>query len=186
MEIRLALNASLSDYMTLSSDQNILLDAFQQHVGAELSKDLATTLATMTADPHINNIPTLIGGIGLNEVQKFYSSLIPSGKFFPPDTEILPISRTIDAKQLVDEIIFKFTHSTEIGWMLPNIAPTGKRVEIPLVVIVGFANGKITHEHIYWDQASVLVQIGLLKPNGLPIYGIETAKKMDEIRLNRG
>ena len=66
--------------------------------------------------------------------------------------------------------------------MLPNIPPTGKRIEIPLVVIVGFSNGKVTHEHIYWDQASVLVQIGLLNPAGLPVKGIETAKKMEEIR----
>lgn len=90
--------------------------------------------------------------------------------------------RTIDEHQLVDEIIFKFTHTTEVGWMLPNIPPTGKRVEVPLVVIVGFDNGKVTHEHIYWDQASVLVQTGLLNPEELPVKGIETARKMDELR----
>lgn len=167
--------------MTSSSNNQLLLNAFQKHVDAELRKDLETTLATMTSDPHINNIPTIIGGMGLEGVKKFYGSLIPSGKFFPPDVEIVPVSRTIDEHQLVDEIIFKFTHSTEIGWMLPHIALTGKRVEIPLVVIVGFSNHKITHEHIYWDQASVLTQIGLLKPNGLPIHGIETAKKMGEL-----
>lgn len=166
----------------ISPKKQILLDAFQKHVDAELRKDLTTTLATMTSNPHINNIPTMTGGIGLEEIQQFYSSLIPAGKFFPPDTEIIPVSRTIDEHQLVDEIIFKFTHTTEIGWMLPNIAPTGKRVEIPLVVIVGFSNNKVTHEHIYWDQASVLFQIGLINKNGLPIYGKETAKKMDNIR----
>lgn len=166
----------------LSPEQQVLLDAFQAHVDAELRKDLDTTLLTMTSNPHINNIPTLIGGMGLEGVRQFYSSLIPLGKFFPPDTEMVPVSRTIDKHQLVDEIIFKFTHSTEIGWMLPKIPPTGKRVEIPLVVIVGFSNGKVTHEHIYWDQASVLVQLGLLNPIGLPINGIETAKKMDKIR----
>lgn len=166
---------------TLDGKQ-ILLEAFENHVNAELRKDLNTTLATMTTNPHINNIPTLIGGIGLEGVRNFYSSLIPSGKFFPPDTEMIPISRTIDKHQLVDEIIFKFTHTTEIGWMLPDIAPTGKRVEIPLVVIVGFANEKVKYEHIYWDQASVLVQIGLLNPEKLPVKGVETAKKMDEIR----
>ena len=156
--------------------------SFQKHVNAELRKDLDTTLATMTSDPHINNIPTTIGGIGLEGVRGFYSSLILSEKFFPPDSEMIPVSRTIDEHQLVDEIIFKFTHTTEIGWMLPNIAPTGKRVEIPLVVIVGISNGKVTHEHIYWDQASVLVQLGLLNPAGLPILGVETARKMDELR----
>ncbi|MEO8401399.1 MAG: carboxymethylenebutenolidase [Gammaproteobacteria bacterium] len=167
---------------TLSAKKQTLLDAFQKHIDAELKRDLATTLATMTPNPHINNIPTVIGGAGLEGVKQFYSSLILTGKFFPPDTEMTPVSRTIDEHQLVDEIIFKFTHTTEIGWMLPNIAPTGKRIEIPLVVIVGFSHNKVTHEHIYWDQASVLVQLGLLDPTGLPVYGIETAQKMDELR----
>ncbi len=162
--------------------KQLLLEAFQKHVDAELRKDLDTTIATMTSDPHINNIPTLIGGVGLEGVKNFYSSLIPSGKFFPPDAEMIPVSRTIDEHQLVDEIIFKFTHSTEIGWMLPDIIPTGRRVEIPLVVIVGFSNLKITHEHIYWDQASVLVQLGLLDPSGLPINGFSTAEKMHKIK----
>ncbi|WP_133127885.1 ester cyclase [Legionella nagasakiensis] len=168
--------------VTLSVEKQALLDAFQKHVDAELRRDLDTTLATMTPDPHINNIPTTIGGIGLQGVQHFYRTLIPAGKFFPPDSEMIPVSRTIDEHQLVDEIIFKFTHATEIGWMLPNIPPTGKRVEIPLVVIVGFSRGKVTHEHIYWDQASVLAQLGLLDPAGLPIKGIEAAQKMDELR----
>jgi len=168
--------------MTLSTEKQTLLEIFQKHVDAELRKDLTTTLATMSPNPHINNIPTVIGGVGLEGVKQFYSALILTGKFFPPETEMVPVSRTIDEHQLVDEIIFKFTHTTEISWMLPNIAPTGKKVEIPLVVIVGFSKGKVTHEHIYWDQASVLVQIGLLIPAGLPIKGIETAKKMDELR----
>lgn len=167
---------------TISQGQQALIDAFQRHVDAELRKDLDATLATMTPDPHLNNIPTMIGGMGLEGVRQFYSDLILSGKFFPPDTEMVPVSRTVDEHQLVDEIIFKFTHHSEIGWMLPNIAPTGKRVEIPLVVIVGFSHGKVAHEHIYWDQASVLVQIGLLDARGLPVNGVESAKKMEEIR----
>jgi len=168
--------------MTLFINKQALLDAFNKHVNAELNKDLESTLATMVSDPHINNIPTLIGGEGLKGVKQFYTSLIPEGKFFPPDTEMTPVSRTIDEHQLVDEIIFKFTHATEIGWMLPNIPPTGKKVAIPLIVIFGFHQGKVTHEHIYWDQASVLVQIGLLKPDGLPVAGIESANKMEELR----
>jgi carboxymethylenebutenolidase len=167
---------------TLSMEKQILADAFQKHVDAELDKNLDMTLKTMTDDPHLNNIPTVTGGVGYDEVRNFYSDLILSGKFFPPDTEMVPVSRTIDEHQLVDEIIFKFTHTTEIGWMLPCIAPTGKRIEIPLVVIVGFSRGKVTHEHIYWDQASVLVQAGLLDPVGLPVKGVETARKMEVLR----
>jgi carboxymethylenebutenolidase len=111
---------------------------------------------------------------------------VPTGKFFPPDLEVVPVSQTIDEHQLVDEIIFKCTHTTEIGWMLPNIPPTGKRIEVPLVVIIGFKDGKVTHEHIYWDQASVLVQIGLLDSSLLPVYGKETASKMEEILSHLG
>ena len=75
-------------------------------------------------------------------------------------------------------MLFCFTHDIEIDWMLPDVAPTGERVEIPLVAIVGFQDGKVAHEHIYWDQASVLVQIGKLDPTGLPVAGMETAKKV--------
>lgn len=167
---------------TLTPEQQAITRQFQAHIDAEVRGDLETTLATMVSDPHLNNIPTLIGGVGPEGVRQFYGSLIPFKKFFPPDLEMVPVSQTIDQNQLVDEIIFKFTHTTEIGWMLPNIPPTGKRVEIPLVVIVGFRDGKVTHEHIYWDQASVLVQIGLLDPNGLPVHGVETANRMHELR----
>jgi carboxymethylenebutenolidase len=170
----------------LSPQQQLLRDSFQLHMDAEAKGDLATTMATMTDNPHINHIPTQIGGIGYDSVKKFYTSLVLTGKFFPPDLEVVPVSQTIDEHQLVDEMIFKCTHTTEIGWMLPNIPPTGKRIEVPLVVIVGFKHGKVTHEHIYWDQASVLVQIGLLDPSLLPVYGKETASKMEEILTHLG
>ena len=170
----------------LTPEQQAIAEQFQVHIDAEIRGDLDTTLATMTPNPHLNNIPTMIGGIGFDGVKKFYGSMLPFNTFFPPDLEMVPVSQTIDENQLVDEIIFKFTHTTEIGWMLPNIPPTGKRVEIPLVVIVGFKDGKVTHEHIYWDQASVLVQIGLLDKTGLPIHGIETAQKMEEIKKKMG
>lgn len=166
----------------VSNCRELLNDVFDKHLDAEREKDVDTALATMTSNPHVNSIPTIACAIGLENVRRFYQELILTEKIFPPDTEMIPVSRTIDEHQLVDEVIFKFTHTTEIGWMLPNIAPTGKKVEIPLVAVIGFSNGKITHEHIYWDQASVLVQIGLLNPEGLPVYGIETAVKMHELR----
>lgn len=96
----------------------------------------------------------------------------------PPDTEMTLISRTIGSDRLVDEMVFRFTHTLRMDWMLPGIPPTGKRVEVPLVAIVQFRDGKLACEHIYWDQASVLVQIGLLDPQGLPVAGIESARKL--------
>jgi len=167
--------------MSLSSQQQVLKESFQLHMDAEARGDLDTTMATMTEHPHVNHIPTMVGGLGYDAVKRFYTDLVPTGKFFPKDLEIFPVSQTIDEHQLVDEMVFKFTHTSEVGWMLPNIPPTGRRVEVPLVVIVGFKDGRVTHEHIYWDQASVLVQIGLLDPKHLPVFGIETAKKMETI-----
>jgi len=96
----------------------------------------------------------------------------------PPDTELIPISRTIGNDQLVDEMVLKFTHTISMDWMLPRIAPTGRRVEVALVVVVRLRDGKLAHEHIYWDQASVLVQLGLLDASALPIAGIESARKV--------
>jgi carboxymethylenebutenolidase len=75
-------------------------------------------------------------------------------------------------------MVVSFTHDVEIDWMLPGVAPTGRFVEVPLVAIVGFRGDRLHHEHIYWDQASVLVQIGLLDPKDLPVAGGETAKKV--------
>lgn len=101
----------------------------------------------------------------------------------PPDTEMIPISRTIGNNQFVDEMVFKFTDSIRMDRMLPGIAPTGKRVEVPLVAIVRFRNGKLAHEHIYWDQASVVVQLGLLDASTLPVVGVETARKALDPKL---
>jgi carboxymethylenebutenolidase len=100
----------------------------------------------------------------------------------PKDLKITNISRTVGKDQVVDELIISFTHDREIDYLLPGIPATGKYVEIPHVVVMKFKNNKISHEHIYWDQASVLVQIGLLKPeNKIPITGIEQTKKLIEL-----
>jgi len=156
--------------------QETLLRIWEEHVRHEFAThDTAATLATMVADAYVNHMPVLTGGRGRDELREFYSTrFIPQ---MPRDTEMTPISRTIGADQLVDEMVFKFTHTTRMDWMLPGVAPTGRRVEVPLVAIVRFRDGKVAHEHIYWDQASVLVQIGLLDPAGLPVAGVESARK---------
>lgn len=150
---------------------------WEVHLAHEFStRDVDATMRTMVAEPYVNHIPTMTGGVGHQELKRFYRHHFVHNN--PPDTTIIPVSRTIGATQIVDESLFCFTHTTEIDWMLPGIAPTGKRVEIPLVAIVKFRGDKLYHEHIYWDQASVLVQIGRINPEGLPIAGIETAHKL--------
>jgi carboxymethylenebutenolidase len=161
----------------LSPAQEALRQLWEQHVQYEFStRNTEDTLATMVEDAYVNHIPVLTGGAGRDELREFYSKrFIPQ---MPPDTEMIPVSRTIGEDQLVDEMVFKFTHTIRMDWMLPGVAPTGKRVEVPLVAIVRFREGKLAHEHIYWDQASVLVQIGLIDAAKLPVAGVETARKV--------
>jgi carboxymethylenebutenolidase len=150
---------------------------WQQHTDHEfVTRDTEATLATMVEDAYVNHVPVLTGGRGKEALRAFYSrDFIPK---MPPDTTLVPVSRTVGEDQLVDEMIFCFTHTEEMPWMLPGVAPTNRSVKIPLVVIVKFRDGKLAHEHIYWDQASVLKQIGLLTDPSLPVFGVETAEKV--------
>jgi carboxymethylenebutenolidase len=161
----------------LTPAQEALRQLWEEHVQYEFStRNTEDTLATMVEDAYVNHVPVLTGGVGRNELREFYSKrFIPQ---MPPDTEMTPVSRTIGEDQLVDEMVFKFTHSIRMDWMLPGVAPTGKWVEVPLVAIVRFRGGKLAHEHIYWDQASVLAQIGLIDAATLPVAGVESARKV--------
>jgi len=162
---------------SLTAAQQRLSDLWEEHVRYEFStRNTEDTLATMVEDAYVNHIPVLTGGSGRDELREFYSKrFIPQ---MPPDTEMTPVSRTIGEDQIVDEMIFKFTHTIPMDWMLPGTPPTGKPVEVPLVAIVRFRDGKLAHEHIYWDQASVLVQIGLIDAANLPVAGVESAHKV--------
>jgi len=166
----------------LTRTQQLMNDLWDEHVRDEFAaKDAAATIDTMVPDAYVNHVPVLTGGVGREQLKEFYSKhFIPN---MPPDTEIQPISRTIGSERLVDEMIIRFTHSIEIDWMLPGIPPTGNRVECATVTIVQFRDGKLFNEHIYWDQASVLVQLGLLDPSALPIAGVETARKVADPSL---
>ena len=161
----------------LPDAQKAMVELFQRHVQAELDGDLDTTMATMTDSPHLNHVPTMMGGVGPDGVRAFYRDHLV-GKFFPPDVKMTAVSRTVGDSQIVEEMVISFTHTTMIDWMLPGVTPTGKPVEAAFVVVVGVKDGKVSHEHIYWDQASVLVQIGLLDPKGLPVVGAEGARKV--------
>ena len=154
-----------------------LVTLWEEHIRHEFdTKNTDETLATMVADAYVDHVPVLTGGRGHAELREFYAThFIPR---MPPDMEMTAVSRTVGVDQLVDEMVISFTHSIEMDWMLPCIPPTGRRVEVALVVIVRFRDGKLAHEHIYWDQASVLVQLGLLDPEKLPVAGAESARKV--------
>jgi carboxymethylenebutenolidase len=150
---------------------------WEEHTRHEFTtRDTDSTLATMVEDAYVNHVPTMAGGAGKSALRAFYATdFIPK---MPPDTRLTPISRTVGEDQLVDEMIFSFTHTLEMPWMLPGIPPTNRYVEVALVAIVRFRDGKVAHEHIYWDQASVLKQIGLLTDPRLPVFGAESAHRV--------
>jgi len=164
------------------SGQEVLARLWEEHIRHEFAtKNTDDTLATMVEDAYVNHVPVMTGGFGKPQLRQFYAGhFIPK---MPPDLEMTPVSRTIGTDQLVEELVLKFTHSVEIDWMLPGIAPTGRPVEVALVVVVRFRDGKLAHEHIYWDQASVLLQLGLIDPDGLPVAGADSARKVLDPRL---
>lgn len=155
--------------------QQRMISVLQTHIKAELDGDLEKTMETMSENPHLLHVPTIAGGYGKEGVRNFYKNHLV-GKFFPPDVKMERVSITVGEDQIVEELMISFTHTIVIDWMLPNIPPTGKRVEAAFAVIVGFKEDKVSYEHIYWDQASVLVQIGLLDPIGLPVNGAKSAQ----------
>ena len=150
---------------------------FDAHVAAEfVERDLDAAMATMSEDPYVNHVPVMTGGVGWTGVRSFYGRHF-IGKW-PEDTTITPVSRTIGESQVVDELVLSFTHDVEMDAILPGIAPTGKPVRLAFCVVVGFDGDRVSHEHIYWDQASLLLQVGLLDAAGLPVRGVEQAENV--------
>src|SRR5271166_1341196 len=136
--------------------EGTLSSVWNQYLASEFAaKSPEQALATMTAEPYVNVVPLMIGSRGRNETRDFYANHFLSQ--IPPDMETVPVSRTIGQGRVVDELIMRFTHLIRMDWLLPGIPPTGKRVEVPMVAIVQFEGDKVAHEHIYWDQASLLV-----------------------------
>lgn len=158
-------------------EERRLIELWERHMRCEFAeRDAAATVATMADENYVNHVPVMTGGRGRAEMLEFYGRrFIPR---MPADTEITPVCRTVGQGRVVDEMIFKFTHDIEMDWMLPGVPPTGRRVEVPLVVVAQLGAGGIVCERIYWDQASVLVQLGLLDASRLPVAGVDTARKV--------
>src|SRR5262245_39614921 len=160
-----------------SPEEQRLIDVWEKHIRCEFAdRDATATVDTMSDDNYVNHVPVLTGGRGRSEMLEFYGRhFIPQ---MPADTRLTPVCRTVGQGRVIDEMVFAFTHDIVMDWMLPGVAPTGRRVEVPLVVVVQLRAGQVVCERIYWDQASVLVQLGLLDSADLPVAGVETARKI--------
>ena len=164
------------DLDKLTPDEQSMVALWEAHLKAELQdKDAHASCGTMVDNPYVNHVAVLTGGMGRRQLENYYHRYFIPGQ--PPDLEIVPISRTVGQDRIVDEFVYRCTHSISMEWLLPGVPPTGRWMEIPVVVIITFEKGKMKSERIYWDQASVLVQLGLLEPTGLPVAGVEVARK---------
>ena len=166
----------------LSREQQDMEKVWEEHLASEFKfKSAQAAINTMVERPSVNHVPVMTGGVGRKQLTHFYDRyFIPQ---MPPDTQITPVSRTIGHDRLVDEFVFKFTHSLQMDWLLPGVPPTNKPVEVAIVTVIQFQDGKMASERIYFDQASILVQLGLLDPRKLPVAGVATARKVLDDQL---
>jgi carboxymethylenebutenolidase len=163
----------------MNTDPGAVFDA---HVRAEFEeRNVDATMATMTDTPYVTHVPVLTGGHGRDEVRAFYANWFVGR--WPADTQTTQVSRTVGQGRVIDELIITFTHDIEMPALLPGIAPTGRKVVLAHVVLMGIVDGKVAYEHIYWDQASLLAQVGLLDPTTLPVSGAEQAAKLRDPTL---
>jgi carboxymethylenebutenolidase len=161
--------------------QQRIIEALENHRAAELDRlDIEATLETMVVQPYILILANLGGGLDQDGVRKFYTMMLSQ---LPVDMEWLFVSRTVGNDQIVLESILQFTHNIQVDWVFPGVLATGRKVSIPLLIVFSFKDGKVASERLYWDQASALVQIGLLKPDNLPIVGAQSAELL--LRLTR-
>jgi carboxymethylenebutenolidase len=169
----------------LSPEQRVLEKVWEEHLASEFrDKNADAAINTMVDRPSVNHVPVMTGGVGRKQLTHFYDRyFIPQ---MPPDTQIVPVSRTIGQDRLVDEFVIKFTHSLQMDWLLPGVPATNKPVEVATVTVVQFQDGKMASERIYFDQASILVQLGLLDAGKLPVAGVAAARKVldDELPSN--
>jgi carboxymethylenebutenolidase len=165
------------DVEKLTPEQRAMVALWEEHLKAEFQdKDARASCDTMVAHPYVNHVPVLTGGVGRRQLEHFYGRYFIPG--MPADVELVPISRTVGQDRIVDEFVFRCTHTVRMDWLLPGVPATGRPLELVTVVIAYFEGGKIHHEHIHWDQASALVQLGLLDAANLPVAGTECAHKV--------
>jgi carboxymethylenebutenolidase len=164
----------------LTPDQQTMLVTWQQHTYAEfVLKDADAALATMTESPYVFVVSSGTAWVGRAAVREFYADhFLPQ---IPPDLEIVSLSRTFAAGRFVEEMVMRFTHSIEMDWILPGLRPTGRTAEIVLAGVIQFKRGKIAHEHLYWDQATLLSQMGVLD-HPLAVRGVDSALQLLRLR----
>jgi carboxymethylenebutenolidase len=164
----------------LTVDQQAMLATWQQHTYAEfVLKDADAALASMTENPYVFAIPSGTGGSGRAGVHEFYAHhFLPN---IPPDFELTSVSQTFGDDRIVEEFVIRFTHTLPMEWMLPGLTATGRRAEFAFVGLIQFEADKVANERFYWDQATVLSQLGVLD-HPVAAAGVGSAAQLLKLR----
>jgi carboxymethylenebutenolidase len=164
----------------VTSYQQTMLATWQQHTHAEfVLKDADAALATMTQNPYVFMISSGVVRVGRAAVREFYANhFLPQ---IPPDLEIISLSQTFGDNRLVEEMVIRFTHSIEMDWLLPGLQPTGRTAEFVVAGVIQFEGAKVAHEHLYWDRATLLSQMGVLD-HPLVAGGVDSAQQFLRLR----
>jgi carboxymethylenebutenolidase len=164
----------------VTPDQQVMLATWQQHTYAEyVLKDADAALATMTENPYVLFIASGVVRVGRAAVREFYANkFLPN---IPPDLEVTTVSQTFGDDRIAEEMAVRFTHTIDMDWLLPGVRPTGRKAELIVAVFIQFDGGKIAHEHVYWDQATALSQLGVLD-HSLAVGGMRSAAELLSLR----
>jgi carboxymethylenebutenolidase len=147
-----------------------MVELWERHMAYVFAlKDADLAVSTMVDDATVMHLPTMSGGAGKENLRRYYADVFIPG--IPADTSNEPIARSVGDGLIVDELIMRMTHDRDVPFLLPGLAPTGKTVEIPAVVIVKLRGELMESERLYWDQATVLRQLGLVDPS-LPVVDV--------------
>ena len=159
-----------------TNDEQALIDVWDAHTASEFQlKDADAAIATMTDHPVLIHVPVNTGATGREALRKFYAEIfIPQ---MPEDAQLELLTRSVGQGRIIDEFILRLTHTVRMDWFAPGLEPTGRRFAVPHVAVIAFENGLIASEHIYWDQATVLVQMGLLEEH-LPVMGADQGNRL--------
>jgi carboxymethylenebutenolidase len=142
--------------------QHEMETVWAEHIRHEfVTKDVEATLATMVEDASVNHVPVNTGGQGKAQLRAFYRDVFIGS--WPADLQMTTFNRVIGHDQLVEEARLRFTHANRMDWFLPGVLATHRAVDVDFVIVVQFRDGKLACERIYWDQATVLRQLGLAK-----------------------
>ena len=147
-------------------------DAFRRDV---LAGEVDAALAGCAASVTLVHLPVGTGGGDAAGVRRFLADDVVG--HLPPDLAAVRLSRTVDRFRVVDEERVGFTHDRPLPWLLPGVAPTGRRADVAVVSICTVQQYKVRSLRVRWDLASLLAGLGLpadaVAPAAAPVAGVE-------------